>query len=88
MKLLVKNLGPIRGNTQTIDLSKRFYIFVGLNNSGKTYVSQLLWTIFNRNVINRFCQEVEINFEEETSIEITDELLSKVLGKYAEFLKQ
>jgi predicted ATPase len=88
MKLLVKNLGPIRGNTQTIDLSKRFYIFVGQNNSGKTYVSQLLWTIFNKNVINKFCNEVEIKFNEETSIEITDELLSKILVKYADFLKQ
>lgn len=88
MKLLVKNLGPIQGNTQTIDLSKRFYIFVGPNNSGKTYVSQLLWTIFNDNVINKFSAETEIDFDDETSIEITDELLSKVLGKYAEFLKQ
>ena len=88
MKLLVKNLGPIRGNTQTIDLSKRFYIFVGPNNSGKTYVSQLLWTIFNEGVIKKFAAETEIDFEEESSVEITDELLCKVLGKYADFLKQ
>ncbi len=88
MKLLVKNLGPIRSNTQTIDLSKRFYIFVGPNNSGKTYVSQLLWTIFNEGVIKKFAAETEIDFEEESSVKITDELLSKVLGKYADFLKQ
>ena len=88
MKLLVKNLGPIRGNTQTIDLSKRFYIFVGLNNSGKTYVAQLLWTIFNTNVIQKFSAEAEIDFDGESSVEITDELLSNVLGKYADFLKE
>lgn len=87
MKLLIKNLGPIRGNTQTIDLSKRFYIFVGLNNSGKTYVSQLLWTIFNSNVINKFSAESEIDFDEETSIQITEELLRNILDKYANFLK-
>ncbi|OZH52788.1 hypothetical protein AFK68_22080 [Hydrocoleum sp. CS-953] len=54
MKLLVKNFGPIRNNTQTIDLSKKFYVFVGQNNSGKTYISQLLWAIFNRDLINKF----------------------------------
>ncbi len=68
MKLLVKNLGPIQGNTQTIDLSKRFYIFVGENNSGKTYVSQLLWTIFNQGVIHKFARSE--NWEE---IILTDE---------------
>ncbi|MGB1242858.1 MAG: AAA family ATPase, partial [Chitinophagales bacterium] len=44
MKLQVQNLGPIKFGE--IDLSKRFYVFVGYNNSGKTYVGQLLWSLF------------------------------------------
>lgn len=46
MKAIIKNLGSIKGN-QEIDLTKNFYVFVGENNSGKTCVAQLLWTIFN-----------------------------------------
>ncbi len=41
MKLTIKNLGPLtKGGT--IDLDKRFYVFVGKNNSGKTYVANVL----------------------------------------------
>ncbi len=43
MRLQVKNLGPIKQGE--IDLSKHFYVFVGYNNSGKTYMSQLLWSL-------------------------------------------
>jgi len=51
MKLLINNLGSIRNNNQAIDLTKKFYTFIGYNNSGKTLVSQLLWTIFNHDNI-------------------------------------
>ena len=44
MKLSVKNLGPIKQGE--IDLSKRFSVFVGYNNSGKTYMAQVIWTMF------------------------------------------
>jgi predicted ATP-dependent endonuclease of OLD family len=43
MKLLVKNLGPIKQGE--IDLSKRFFVFVGYNNTGKTYMAQVLWSV-------------------------------------------
>ncbi len=60
MKLKVKNLGPIRQGE--IDLDKRFYVFVGYNNSGKTYMSQLLWCLidkdtrelFNKNILEQY----------------------------------
>lgn len=45
MKLHIQNLGPIKA--ATIDLSKRFYTFVGYNNSGKTYLANLLWCVFD-----------------------------------------
>ena len=43
MKLRVKNLGPIKQGE--IDLSKRFFVFVGYNNTGKTYMAQVLWSV-------------------------------------------
>lgn len=91
MKLLVKNLGPIRGNTQTIDLSKRFYIFVGPNNSGKTYVSQLLWTIFNEDVIRKFARSnnwEEITWQGEEFVNLTEELIGNIVKGYAQFLEE
>ncbi len=45
MKLQVKNLGPIKQGE--IDLDKRFYVFVGYNNSGKTYMSQVIWGLLD-----------------------------------------
>lgn len=54
MKLIIKNLGPIKNNTQSIDLSKDLLVFVGRNNSAKSYVAQLLWVIFNQDIIHKF----------------------------------
>jgi len=45
LKLKIRNFPPIRKESE-IDLGKDFLIFVGPNNSGKTYVSQLIWGIF------------------------------------------
>lgn len=56
MKLLVRNLGPIQGNTEYIDIYKDLYLFIGLNSSGKSLISYLLWTIYNKDVINKFCR--------------------------------
>jgi AAA15 family ATPase/GTPase len=44
MQLIIQNLGSIKQGE--IDLTKKFYVLVGYNNTGKTYVSQLLWSIF------------------------------------------
>jgi AAA15 family ATPase/GTPase len=54
MKLVVENLGPIKHGE--IDLAKDFYVFVGYNNSGKTYMSQLLWTVLNFETIFEFAE--------------------------------
>ncbi|MBP0016114.1 MAG: AAA family ATPase [Cyanobacteria bacterium SBLK] len=93
MKLTIKNLGSIKNNSQSIDLSKKFLIFVGRNNSGKTYVSQLLWTIFNEDKIETFAQNnlelVENSQITETNqFEITSEFIDRILKSYAFFLEQ
>ena len=59
MKLKVRNLGPIRQGE--IDLDKRFYVFVGYNNSGKTYMSQLLWSLVNEVTREAFDKVLELN---------------------------
>lgn len=93
MKLIIKNLGPIKNNTQAIDLSKDFFVFVGQNNSGKSYVSQLLWAIFNQDIIHKFARtNVEIIdnqiVENINNIEVTHELLAVILNKYSLFLQE
>jgi predicted ATP-dependent endonuclease of OLD family len=100
MQLTIQKFGPIKqGN---IDLTKRFFVFVGYNNTGKTYVSQLLWSIFNDETIENFSQHMEIpelNLDEEELehklkiegewyFDITPEIIDKILGKFALFLKQ
>lgn len=48
MKLKIKNFGPLtKGGT--IDLDKRFYVFVGKNGSGKTYLANLMYGVLHRN---------------------------------------
>ncbi len=90
MKLTVNNLGPIKNNTQSIDLSKKFYIFVGLNNSGKTYISQLLWTIFNPTIIYKFAVNYtldhQLNFEENKSLTVDEILIKDILDKFTNFI--
>ncbi|MEA5552509.1 AAA family ATPase [Anabaena cylindrica UHCC 0172] len=92
MKLIIKNLGPIKNNTQSIDLSKDFFVFVGRNNSGKSYVAQLLWAIFNQDIINKFTVEnldiIDNQIVEGVNIEITAKLLDNILHKYSNFLQQ
>ncbi|MBS9395743.1 MAG: ATP-binding protein [Dolichospermum sp. LBC05a] len=93
MKLIIKNLGPIKNNTQAIDLSKDFFVFVGQNNSGKSYVAQLLWAIFNEDIIHKFAlTNVEIIdnkvVENINNIKVTPELLAVILNKYSLFLQE
>ncbi|MGB0930293.1 MAG: AAA family ATPase [Chitinophagales bacterium] len=85
MKLSVKNLGPIQKGE--IDLSKRLYVFVGYNNSGKTYMSQLLWSLFRNDYQAEFYARIkqmpifqEANFD--TPFEITEELIGDLINDF------
>jgi AAA15 family ATPase/GTPase len=91
MRLIIQNFGPIKQGE--IDLTKKFYMFVGYNNTGKTYVSQLLWSLFNEDTIENFSNNVnipELHFEAigKDHFEITPQILDKILGEFALFLKQ
>jgi len=94
MELLIKNLGSIRNNNQAIDLTKKFYTFIGYNNSGKTLVSQLLWTIFNDDNIRKFSENTQIDslvIDSEKPIKkitINQELIDEILNKFSRFIEK
>lgn len=94
MELLIKNLGSIRNNNQAIDLTKKFYTFIGYNNSGKTLVSQLLWTIFNNDNIRKFSENTQIDslvIDSEKPIKkitINQELIDEILNKFSQFIEK
>lgn len=88
MKLHIQNLGPIK--EATIDLSKRFYTFVGYNNTGKTYLAQLIWKVFQQNTFIDFLRDEYFNsppYEEEyEDIVFSDENINELLKKYTKYL--
>lgn len=93
MKLIVKNLGAIKEGT--IDLSKRVYLFVGYNNSGKTYMSKLIFKIFRQETLNKFFKSEEyqelaktIHFLEDKSIELSEQLVNDILKNFAIYLEK
>jgi predicted ATP-dependent endonuclease of OLD family len=90
MELQIKNFGPIKEGS--IDLSKRFDLFVGYNNSGKTYVAQMLWAIFHRSTINDFLEYfIKKNdglFSEliDDKYEINKNLIDNLLREYSDYI--
>ena len=94
MELLIKNLGSIRNNNQALDLTKKFYSFIGYNNSGKTLVSQLLWTIVNHDNIRKFSENTQIDSlvidceKPIKKITINQELIDEILNKFSQFIEK
>lgn len=93
MKLTIKNFGAIKEGS--IDLSKRVYLFVGYNNSGKTYMSKLIFTIFRKETLNDFLKSDEyqelaktIHFLENKSIELSEILVNNILKSFALYLEK
>jgi predicted ATPase len=89
MKLIVKNLGAIKEGT--IDLSKKVYLFVGYNNSGKTYMSKLIFTIFHDDTMLGFPSEELVakmgNIISNNKIELTDQLVKDLLDGFAKHVE-
>lgn len=57
MKISVKNLGPIKNGT--VNLDERFTVFVGYNNSGKTYMANVIWSFYHHYLTTNFSFENE-----------------------------
>ncbi len=86
MKLVVKNFGPIK--EAVIDLTKKHYFFVGYNNTGKTYISKLLYDIFSNEVQREFGELVYDKFQlEGESLTLTTAIVDTILNDFADFLK-
>lgn len=97
MYLTVKNLGPIQEGK--IDLSKKFYVFVGYNNSGKTYMAHLLWTIYHslgdESFLRMFIEEhpnlhygfIDSESIRENGFEITPDLIKELFECFAKTIQ-
>ena len=88
MKLVVKNYGAIKEGT--IDLSKKFYLFVGYNNTGKTYLTKLIYEIFNPDTLNDFSNSSynTFQYEDVSKLELTKALIDTVLKAYSHYLQE
>jgi predicted ATP-dependent endonuclease of OLD family len=88
MKLVVKNYGAIKEGT--IDLSKKLYLFVGYNNTGKTYLTKLIYEIFNPDTLNDFSNSNynEFKYENVGKLELTKALIDAVLKNYSNYLQE
>jgi predicted ATPase len=89
MKLKFKNLGAIKEGE--IDMDKRFYLFVGYNGTGKTYLSKLLFTVFHLETMNDFPNEQLLaqlaeNFSVQ-KIELSDNFLKLLLDGFAKHVE-
>jgi AAA15 family ATPase/GTPase len=87
MKLVISDLGNIR--KAEIDITKKFYVFVGYNNSGKTYMAQLLWSLFEESTIYEFTRKFNLeSLGESNEYKITNELVDNILSSFSEFFKE
>jgi AAA15 family ATPase/GTPase len=89
MQLHIENFGPIKNGT--IDLNKQLYVFVGYNNSGKTYLSQLIWDIFanKQNLLGTAIDTViaNKNIVWADTYTITEDFIADVLTEFQNQLK-
>ena len=65
MKLSIKNFGAIKEGE--IDLSKKVYVFVGYNNTGKTYISQLMYALngqsFSKGITDKLGEDNDLGIK-------------------------
>jgi len=95
VKLIINKFLPINQQSE-IDLSKKMLVFVGKNNAGKTYISKLIWSIYNVDDLNLHKGKINIfnddNKEKnEWNInlkEISDEIQNVYNENLKQFLKK
>ncbi len=88
VKLIIYKFPPITQRCE-IDLSKKLTLFVGQNNSGKTYLSQLIWGIYSS---LSYIKKDDTTSLEQLSIEFTkyikEYLVKKIFNKDIEAIFQ
>lgn len=89
MKILIKNLGPIKRGE--IPLNSDLLFFVGYNNSGKSYATQLIWAIYNEKFRNNFLDE--LNYNKITKVKkienflFTKNIAIKILEEFEKYIE-
>lgn len=87
MKLSVRNLGVIR--RAEIDLSKPISIFTGYNNTGKTYLSYLIYATSSRMVLPKDLVSLDhLRTDGHALIELTEVALSDFAFRSGEALRE
>lgn len=88
MKLLINHFPPITQRCE-IDLSKKLTLFVGQNNSGKTYLSQLIWGInkyamhYNHLKPFKFISHYK---NKEYQVDLNTKLLKQLSKRFTEYI--
>lgn len=89
MILKIKNLGPLK--MAELDISKKILFFVGFNNSGKTYLSQLIWGIYNKSFYDGFIESCDVNkilkTDDIANFSIKEDSLETLIDEYSIFIK-
>jgi energy-coupling factor transporter ATP-binding protein EcfA2 len=85
MKLVIKHLGSLQH--AEIDLSKRFYLFTGYNNTGKTYVTKLLYQILSNKKFQEFTVPTHSEHDFTKPIELTKSLIENTLANFAQYIQ-
>ena len=90
MKLIINKFPPITQRCE-IDLSKKLTLFVGQNNSGKTYISQLIWGI-NKYAIHYSSLQpllfISYNKIDKYNINLNEILLKQLSKNFTEHIKE
>lgn len=90
MILKIKNLGPLK--KAEVDISKNILFFVGFNNSGKTYLSQVIWAIYNETFYSEFIKTVNVNkiskVRNINNFKIEESTVKTLLKEYQYFVKE
>jgi predicted ATPase len=89
LKLIIKKFPPITKSFE-IDLSKKVTLFVGVNNSGKTYLSQFIWGInkFGKKLLVSHKNKA-IQFIKNQELQpITEEIVIDISNRFTESLKE
>lgn len=90
MKILIENLGPIKKGE--IPLNSHLLFFVGYNNSGKSYATQLIWAIYNEKFRNDFIEDLKYNkitrVKKIENFLLTREVLLKLIDEFELYISE
>lgn len=86
MLLKINNLGPVK--RAEFSLGKKMTVLCGVNNTGKTYVSYLLYYLFSDNQDFMLRPFVKIDYEKSKSYQITLDVITRWLESFSSYIKQ